>query len=323
MAEKDKELKPDVILKEYWENNEQFADLFNAVLFDGREEIKPEDLEEADSDISTEYEHKDYEKSLKSSRDVIKVMKKIYDCGLQLVFLGEENQEHIHYAMPMRVMGYDYGTYKKQYDKLRQKYEKDKSLSGDEYLSRMKKTDRLIPVITIVIYYGEQEWDGATTLHGMLNIPDKMKLFVNDYKFILVEVGHSPLKFHNVNNRDLFSLFSMMLDKNKKLSVKKQEVTEYVQTHQVSRTVIKTATGVSKCNAAYSAALEGGEGRMWSIFAETMEEGRVEGRAEGIIETGRTVGLSDSKILELLQSKLDLTLEKAQEYMRMFDKQTV
>ena len=134
---------------------------------------------------------------------------------------------------------------------------------------------------------------------------------------------YDSASFHNVNNRDLFSLFSMMLDKNKKLSVKKQEVTEYVQTHQVSRTVIKTATGVSKCNAAYSAALEGGEGRMWSIFAETMEEGRVEGRAEGIIETGRTVGLSDSKILELLQSKLDLTLEKAQEYMRMFDKQTV
>ncbi len=27
-----------------------------------------------------------------------------------------EPQEHIHYAMLMRVMGYDYGVYKKQYD---------------------------------------------------------------------------------------------------------------------------------------------------------------------------------------------------------------
>ena len=38
--------------------------------------------------------------------------------------LGIESQEHIHYAMPMRVMGYDYGTYKKQYDSNAKKYQK-------------------------------------------------------------------------------------------------------------------------------------------------------------------------------------------------------
>ena len=36
--------------------------------------------------------------------------------GVQLVLLGLESQEHIHYAMPLRVMGYDYATYKKQYN---------------------------------------------------------------------------------------------------------------------------------------------------------------------------------------------------------------
>lgn len=30
--------------------------------------------------------------------------------------LGQEGQQHIHYAIPMWIMGYDYGTYKKQYD---------------------------------------------------------------------------------------------------------------------------------------------------------------------------------------------------------------
>ena len=29
--------------------------------------------------------------------------------------LGLESHEHIHYAMPLRIMGYDYTTYKKQY----------------------------------------------------------------------------------------------------------------------------------------------------------------------------------------------------------------
>ena len=59
--------------------------------------------------------------------------------------------------MPMRIMGYDYGTYKKQYDDNSRKYKNAKGMSEDEYMSRMKKSDRFTPVITIVIYYGEKE----------------------------------------------------------------------------------------------------------------------------------------------------------------------
>ena len=40
MAKKLQHLKPDTVLKNYWNNNERFADLFNAVLFDGRQVIK-------------------------------------------------------------------------------------------------------------------------------------------------------------------------------------------------------------------------------------------------------------------------------------------
>ena len=75
--------------------------------------------------------------------------------------------------MPMRVMGYDYGIYKKQYDSNAQRYKTADGINADEYVSRMKKTDKFIPVITIVIYYGERVWDGATSLHGMLDISDE------------------------------------------------------------------------------------------------------------------------------------------------------
>ena len=34
MSNKIQKLKPDTVLKNYWRNNEQFADLFNAVLFE-------------------------------------------------------------------------------------------------------------------------------------------------------------------------------------------------------------------------------------------------------------------------------------------------
>ena len=62
-------------------------------------------------------------------------------------------------------------------------------------------------------------------------------------------------------------------------------------------------------------------------IAEGREEGRVEGRSEGraeeIIETGYEFGLSEQDILERLQKKLSISLQKAQEYLLMFGKRTV
>lgn len=46
-------IKTDTILKNFWRDNTRFADLFNAVLFDGNSVIKPDELEEADMEISS------------------------------------------------------------------------------------------------------------------------------------------------------------------------------------------------------------------------------------------------------------------------------
>lgn len=87
----------------------------------------------------------------------------------------------------------------------------------------MKKTDKFIPVITIVIYYGEKPWDGAVSLHGMLNIPKAMETFVNDYKIHLVEAGKNNLVLHNVNNQDLFNLLEILLSRSGRTDGKKKK----------------------------------------------------------------------------------------------------
>lgn len=72
---------------------------------------------------------------------------------------------------------------------------------------------------------------------------------------------------------------------------------------------------------------EKGEAGMWAVFEETWAEGRaegrVEGRAEGIIEAGFELGLSEHNILERLQDRLNIPMQKAQEYFNMFGKQPV
>ena len=60
---------------------------------------------------------------------------------------------------------------------------------------------------------------------------------------------------------------------------------------------------------------------MISVFQETWDEGKAEGKAEGIIETGYDCGLSREDILMRLQNRLDISIQKAQEYMEMFGKQ--
>ncbi len=58
------QLKPDIVVKNYWRNNEQFADFFNAVLFQGKNVIKPDELEELDTEESSILEHKDYAETI-------------------------------------------------------------------------------------------------------------------------------------------------------------------------------------------------------------------------------------------------------------------
>ncbi len=60
-----------------------------------------------------------------------------------------------------------------------------------------------------------------------------------------------------------------------------------------------------------------------SIREECLAEGRMEGKAEGIIESGYDFGLSDSDILARLQKKLQITLEQAKQYLEIFGKQPV
>ena len=326
------------------------------MLFEGREIIKPGELASEDTETTTVLSHRKHAESLKASRDVIKICKKSTEYGVELVLLGLEAQEHVHYAMPLRVMGYDYASYKKQYDSNARKYkaetdktgkhrtDKDKTdarLSEDEFLSRMKKEDRFTPVITVVIYYGEKIWDGATSLHEMLDIPPEVEPYVNDYRMFLVEAGKNQLKFHNGNNQDLFQLFAILLNQSKPTKEVRQEAAAYVREHDVDETVLMTVAGAANCRIDEKMLKQEGRTDMWSVFEEVAKEGEArgiamgeargmtkgekrgitKGEARGIIDTCHEFGVSDEDILSRLQSKLDISLQTAQEYLQMFGKQ--
>ena len=85
----------------------------------------------------------------------------------------------------------------------------------DEFLSRFKKTDWLHPVITLCVYYGEKEWDGATSLKEMLELPDYLENLVPDYKMNLLQLRNSEnLKFKNKDVQTIFDVSRLIYDKN-------------------------------------------------------------------------------------------------------------
>lgn len=59
------------------------------------------------------------------------------------------------------------------------------------------------------------------------------------------------------------------------------------------------------------------------IAKDSEAKGQLKGEAKGIVETGYEFGISEADILKRLQQKLEIPLQVAQEYLKMFGKQTV
>lgn len=312
-------LKPDTVMKTYWNRNEEFADLFNAFLYDGRRVIHASELEERDTDSSVIL-HMDSDLETKQAvRDLFKVVMTTEHA--EYVLLGIENQESIHYAMPLRDLEYTVCTYLRQYERIKEKYPKRKGLSGNEFLSHMKKTDRLIPVITVVLYYGDEEWDAAGSLYEMLDLPEDLKPFVSDYRMNLIEVRNAELVFHNKNNKDLFHLLQVIYDNGRNISERKREVLEYAAENEVDKIVLMAFGSTSGIDMEI---LEREGADVCTFFEEIEREGEligeVKGEARGIIKMLRRYQKSDADILKELVTEIQMSAEEATEYLDQYNK---
>lgn len=176
-----------VATKVYMGRSEIFADLCNYVLYNGKQMIKPEDLCASDvTELGIPFTSKGKE-IVERLRDVLKFCT-IRDAGGQtIIVIGVENQSDVHYAMVVRNMVQDALNYASQVEKYSKVHRKLKDLTGSEYLSGFSKDEKLIPVITITVYWNTDSWDGPRTLHEMLEVEDKELLkFIPDYKMNLV-----------------------------------------------------------------------------------------------------------------------------------------
>ena len=132
------------------------------------------------------------------------------------MIVGLENQLKVHYGMPLRTMTYDVLNYLKQCEEVREKHKKEKSKpTAEDFLSGLKRGDKLHPVFTLVIYYGEDRWDGPLSLRDMLDVPEDWKMFLPDYGMNLLEVRESGrYHFRNQEVDEVFEISRTIFEKN-------------------------------------------------------------------------------------------------------------
>ena len=283
----------DITFKEFWRDNDRFADLFNGTLFQGRPVVDARQLREADTDVSGRIVGKTRKESYKRNRDVVK---KLYR-GTEFVILGLEDQSHIHYAMPLRSMGYDYFNYTKEYKEICRRNRRENRLRGrsaGEYLSGFLKTDRLHPVFTLVVYYGEEPWDGPYSLKDLMtDLPPELESSFCDYRMNLVQmIKEDPGNFTHPDVSALLDLVQLIYkDDPKGLQKKYSDV-------EVDKDVFDVVKAITSLDIKVVPGNERGKAKMWTTLKKWQQESYESGKQAGELagyESGERAGYESGK----------------------------
>ena len=277
---------------DYLDDNRRFADQVNGALFQGRQVVKPDELEPADMQLVYRGKEDGKRESYKTVVDKIRTWR-----GKVIHILAIENQTYVDYHMVLRNMLTECLSYQKQWKEKRAVHmeAKDLRFGTDAFFSGMKKEEKFMPVITLVVYCGmEHPWDGAGCLHELLEIDEELKAFVTNYKLNLYDCHeHDTFDEYHTGLRQLFEVVRYGRDKEKLQQIMEQNKETYSRLDQDTRELLEVVAKIRIKEE--ETVMENGEKKydMCKAFVdmklEGIEEGRQEGREEGRKE-GRKEG---------------------------------
>lgn len=213
--------KKDIGLKSYLRDVARYADLWNGGVFEGNQIIRAEGLQE----VTPVYAKSDEEAALERTGDL--VMMQNYD-GQRFAVLALENQEKVDYGMPVRIMVQEALEYDKQMKETCRRNEREykayraaENKEGlvpvykdeGEYLYKFREGDRLFPVVTLVVYWGEKEWKGAKNLHEMIDFGNtrmgtELRKLIPEYPLHFLDLSKfSHFEHFRTELRPLLQLF--------------------------------------------------------------------------------------------------------------------
>ena len=183
----------DITQKMLERHNDVFSDIVNVLLFGGKKVVAEETLFDSVTDSVLKID----KRVRIQDRDVAKYWK---DSQINIALFGLENQTTPNKLMPLRVISYDGTEYGKQ--------------SRTENIDKKK-----YPVISLVLYLGfEQKWLYPKNLLGIIDVDEKLRPYVNDYKINLFEIAYLDREIIDSFKSDFWILadylYQMRVNKN-------------------------------------------------------------------------------------------------------------
>ena len=279
----------DIITKEYVSQNHIFADIVNYYIFRGKQKIKPEDLTDVSPIESVSVRNKTGKLTGRERiRDILKsaVVRKSGDTVY--VLIGVENQTDIHYAMPVRNLMYDAINYASQVAEIASSRRKannerlvteNKKLiykSNEEFLSGFGENDKLIPVITITLYWGDKPWAAPRKLSDMFKKTAYNSLkYINDYSLNLIVPSE-------INDAEKFKSEFRLVVKALALRNDKDGFRSLMEDDEYSSVDVKTADVICELTAIKRQMAYGGKINMCKAVEEIKRDAMDEGIEKGI-----------------------------------------
>lgn len=302
-------MKKDFISSAFFSDNERYADIINGIGCNGIPFVKGEDLQETDTKVLFGRDRRFGRRRKKRTEKYRDLMRKTA-FGMNFAMIGIENQEEIDYALVLRVMCYDAGEYERQAAEIRRKIRKNSSgLNSGEYLYGFRKDSRLFPTTTFVLYYGEEEWDGARDLYGLLDfsgIPMDLKEKISNYQIHIIEVR--KLKDTSMFQTDVKQVFDFI-----RFSRDKQKIQELLgrdkayqlldeEVYDMVAAYVGEEEAMFKRKEKYK---EGGKVNMCQGLREWLADERAEGKAEAIVELLSEYGPISEELKGIIMKEKD------------------
>lgn len=302
-------MKKDFISSAFFSDNERYADIINGIGCNGIPFVKGEDLQETDTKVLFGRDRRFGRRRKKRTEKYRDLMRKTA-FGMNFAMIGIENQEEIDYALVLRIMCYDAGEYERQAAEIRRKIRKNSSgLSSGEYLYGFRKDSRLFPTTTFVLYYGEEEWDGARDLYGLLDfsgIPKDLKEKISNYQIHIIEVR--KLKDTSMFQTDVKQVFDFI-----RFSRDKQKIQELLDRDKAYQLLDEEAYDMVAAYVGEEEAMfkrkekykEGGKVNMCQGLREWLADERAEGKAEAIVELLSEYGPISEELKGIIMKEKD------------------
>lgn len=324
-------MKRDEVCKAFFEDNERFADILN-IYTDESAKISATDIQEVNSELiiniptETKGKKKLHAKPLNRGSLISKYRDIVRKVAFRTTFIiaDIEPQDNIDYSYPLRELGYIYGEYEKQARVIRKYIKRNKgNLTKDELLYLFAKDSRLNPTVIILLYSGEEEWNGPTELWQMLDmegIPEGLKSLIMNHRIHMIDIRRLPNETLENFESDVGKVFkSIIYSDNEDLFCRLIEEDPYfTNMDEDAYDLVSAYASIHISENKENLRTEEGGISMCKAFDDHYESGRQQGIEQGI-EQGIAQGIAQGKELLLLAliSDGEITIENAAKRMNM------